>query len=129
VPVVLIRSFLSLLKQIFDHQLWSTVFGGKVIWAIISLAHSLKLKAVAEGVETSEQLDLLRDRDCDEMQGFYLSKPQSAVDCAPMLRDERCLHWETPASAPPPRASGANRISPGKRRLTASLICSLRAGI
>ena len=43
--------------------------------AIISLAHSLKLTAVAEGVETQEQLRLLRLLKCDEMQGYLFSKP------------------------------------------------------
>ena len=71
-----------------------------ITWAIISLAHSLKLKVVAEGVETTEQLDMLRDRACDEVQGFYFSTPQSAFDCALMLRDERRLHWEVPFNAP-----------------------------
>ena len=70
-----------------------------ITWAIISLAHSLKLRVVAEGVETPEQLDMLRDRACDEMQGFYFSAPQSAFDCALMMRDERRLHWETPLNA------------------------------
>jgi EAL domain-containing protein (putative c-di-GMP-specific phosphodiesterase class I) len=71
-----------------------------ITWAIISLAHSLKLKVVAEGVETTEQLDMLLDRACDEIQGFYFSVPQSASDCALMLRDEKRLHWETPLNAP-----------------------------
>jgi EAL domain-containing protein (putative c-di-GMP-specific phosphodiesterase class I) len=71
-----------------------------ITWAIISLAHSLKLKVVAEGVETPEQLDMLRDQACDEIQGFYFSMPQSAFDCAVMMRDERRLHWETPLNAP-----------------------------
>ena len=43
--------------------------------AIISLAHSLNLKVVAEGVETDEQSRLLRLLGCDEMQGFVFSKP------------------------------------------------------
>ena len=42
---------------------------------IINLAHSLKLKVVAEGVETEEQSRLLRLLDCDEMQGYLFSKP------------------------------------------------------
>ena len=42
---------------------------------IINLAHSLKLKVVAEGVETEEQAQLLRGLNCDEMQGYLFSKP------------------------------------------------------
>jgi diguanylate cyclase (GGDEF)-like protein len=70
-----------------------------ITWAIISLAHSLKLKVVAEGVETAEQLDMLRDRACDEIQGFYFSMPESAADCALMLREQRRLHWVTTGMA------------------------------
>ncbi len=43
--------------------------------AIISLAHGLKLKVIAEGVETQEQLDYLKTQGCDEVQGYYLSRP------------------------------------------------------
>jgi diguanylate cyclase (GGDEF)-like protein/PAS domain S-box-containing protein len=43
--------------------------------AIIAMAHSLKMHAIAEGVETVEQLELLRGFGCDEVQGFYFSKP------------------------------------------------------
>ncbi len=41
--------------------------------AIIALGHNLKMKVIAEGVETREQLAFLRDHDCDQMQGFYFS--------------------------------------------------------
>ncbi len=46
-----------------------------LVSTIINLAHSLKLKVVAEGVETEEQSRLLRLLECDEMQGFLFSKP------------------------------------------------------
>lgn len=48
--------------------------------AIIAMAHSLKLKVIAEGVETRDQLLFLTDRGCDEIQGYYLSKPLSEHD-------------------------------------------------
>lgn len=52
--------------------------GLALVSTIISLAHALKLKVVAEGVETDEQGRLLRLLNCDEMQGFLFSKPVAA---------------------------------------------------
>ncbi|HEX7811619.1 MAG TPA: EAL domain-containing protein [Burkholderiales bacterium] len=46
-----------------------------IVEAIIAMAHSLQLKVVAEGVETREQLDFLRKLGCDQIQGYYFSKP------------------------------------------------------
>jgi EAL domain-containing protein (putative c-di-GMP-specific phosphodiesterase class I) len=43
--------------------------------AVIAMAHTLKLEVVAEGVETAEQLALLRDWQCDTAQGYYFSYP------------------------------------------------------
>ena len=54
--------------------------GLALVSTIINLAHSLKLKVVAEGVETEEQSRLLRLLNCDEMQGFLFSKPVPARD-------------------------------------------------
>jgi EAL domain-containing protein (putative c-di-GMP-specific phosphodiesterase class I) len=53
----------------------TTPEGQARVSTIINLAHSLKLKVVAEGVETEEQSRLLRLLNCDEMQGFLFSKP------------------------------------------------------
>jgi EAL domain-containing protein (putative c-di-GMP-specific phosphodiesterase class I) len=55
--------------------------------AILAMAHSLRLGVVAEGVETAEQMRFLLDNHCDEIQGYYFSRPQPANDIAPLLRD------------------------------------------
>lgn len=51
-----------------------------IVGAIINMAHSLGLKVIAEGVETHEQLQQLSVLGCDEVQGYYYSKPLNAVD-------------------------------------------------
>jgi EAL domain-containing protein (putative c-di-GMP-specific phosphodiesterase class I) len=53
---------------------------------IIVMAHALNLKVIAEGVETAEQLAFLRERDCDEMQGFLFSRPAPVPELDQMLR-------------------------------------------
>lgn len=53
--------------------------------AIIEMAHSLDVKVVAEGVETVEQLDFLRERGCDEIQGYYFARPLPANEIAKLL--------------------------------------------
>jgi diguanylate cyclase (GGDEF)-like protein len=62
-----------------------------IAMAIITLAHSLKLKVIAEGVETEAQLDFLRSQGCDEMQGYYFSHPLNIADCSLALREDRRL--------------------------------------
>jgi len=57
-----------------------------IISAIIALAHSLRLEVVAEGVETAAQLQFLQGRECDLMQGFYLSPAVPAEQFAELVR-------------------------------------------
>jgi diguanylate cyclase (GGDEF)-like protein/PAS domain S-box-containing protein len=53
--------------------------------AIISMAKSLHLKVIAEGVETEAQMSFLRGHQCDEIQGYYFSKPVPADEAASIL--------------------------------------------
>jgi diguanylate cyclase (GGDEF)-like protein/PAS domain S-box-containing protein len=56
-----------------------------IVTAIISMAHNLGLKTIAEGVETKEQRQILRLLRCDIIQGFYYSRPLPAADIEPIL--------------------------------------------
>lgn len=53
--------------------------------AVISLGQKLNLRVIAEGVETAEQLAILRENNCDEIQGYYFSKPVSFAAIADLL--------------------------------------------
>ena len=57
-----------------------------VVCAIINLAHSLRLKVIAEGVETEEQMEILRAHGCDQIQGFYFSEPIPAEEFQILLQ-------------------------------------------
>jgi diguanylate cyclase (GGDEF)-like protein/PAS domain S-box-containing protein len=57
-----------------------------LVQTIISLAHSLRLKVVAEGVETDEQANMLRLLRCDQMQGYLFARPLPRDDIAPLLK-------------------------------------------
>nr|WP_246752963.1 EAL domain-containing protein [Sinorhizobium sp. BG8] len=59
---------------------------GAIAKAIISLAHTLQLRVIAEGVETREQMDFLRQSGCDEIQGYYLSRPIAPRALEALLR-------------------------------------------
>lgn len=59
-----------------------------LIHAIISMAKSLNLEVLAEGVENQNQLSFLKDQKCDEIQGFYFSQPLSESEVELLLKDE-----------------------------------------
>lgn len=68
------------IDQSFVRDLTNDADDATLVGAIISLGHALGLRVVAEGVETKEQLDFLRESRCDEVQGFYLAHPTRAGD-------------------------------------------------
>lgn len=57
--------------------------------AVISLGHSLKMKVIAEGVETREQMEHLRAQGCDKIQGFYFSRPLPIEAFAQLVRESQ----------------------------------------
>ena len=59
-----------------------------IVTTIIALAHSINLRVVAEGVETSEQSKLLKLLKCDEAQGFLFSKPLPGAEIEALLRSK-----------------------------------------
>jgi len=63
-----------------------------IISAIISMAHSMGMAVIAEGVETKEQLEFLMNKSCDEVQGYLYSKPLEPMDFVSrfLLADEVC---------------------------------------
>lgn len=58
-----------------------------IVKAIIEVAHALKLKVIAEGVENQEQLNVLNELGCDEIQGYLISKPLSVEDLKKRIHD------------------------------------------
>ena len=68
---------ISLVKidKSFVQELGQSADAEHIIRAIISLAHSLQISVVAEGVETDGQLEFLRQQHCDEIQGYYYARP------------------------------------------------------
>ena len=74
--------------------------------AIIAMAHSLGLNVIAEGVETREQFEFLRGLQCDQMQGYYFSRPVPVAEAAALLRRQPLLH-----AAPDPGRRRPSRVS------------------
>ena len=59
--------------------------------AVISMGHSLRMSVIAEGVEHAEQLEILKNEGCDEVQGYHFSVPLPANEFAELLRQQKFL--------------------------------------
>jgi diguanylate cyclase (GGDEF)-like protein/PAS domain S-box-containing protein len=76
------------IDQSFIKEIINNHHDAAIITAIITMAHSLALRVVAEGVETEEQLTWLRAQQCDEAQGYLFSRPLPAQELTRLLQPE-----------------------------------------
>ena len=83
-----------------------------IVRSIISLAHSLRLIVVAEGVETEEQAALLLQLDCDQMQGYLISRPVPPEHVQELLRKQVQLAPDNP----PKQISASTKKSGGRKK-------------
>jgi diguanylate cyclase (GGDEF)-like protein len=77
------------IDRCFVEEMTQRTEDASIVRAIISLAHSLHLKVIAEGVETSEQLALLANLGCDQYQGFYFSPALSSAQFVALVKQAR----------------------------------------
>jgi len=75
------------IDQSFVRQITTTPDDTSIVTAVISMGRSLKLRVVAEGVETHEELVFLQARLCDEAQGYYFSRPVLPQQFAKLLKN------------------------------------------
>ncbi len=76
------------IDRVFISDAMSRPDDASIVRAIVSLAHNLRLKVVAEGVESTEQLEFLKTLGCDQYQGFHFSPALPASQFAALVRSE-----------------------------------------
>jgi diguanylate cyclase (GGDEF)-like protein/PAS domain S-box-containing protein len=74
------------IDQSFIQSVTSDPASAALVRSIIGMAHELRLRVIAEGVETEAHLHFLANHHCDEIQGFLLSRPMTADDCAAFIQ-------------------------------------------
>ena len=70
----------------FVHDMVEDASDRAIVRATVALAHEMDMRVIAEGVETVEQLKLLREIGCDGVQGYLLARPMPAADVESLLR-------------------------------------------
>ena len=82
------------IDKVFTKDITTEPDHAAITLAVISMAHSLNLQVVAEGVETEAQFNFLRAKGCDELQGYFFCKPLPAPEITKMLEEKRCLEMD-----------------------------------
>lgn len=79
------------IDQCFVRNINKDTKNAAIATAIIQMAHQLNLKVIGEGVETAAELAVLRQYQCDEIQGYFFSRPLSAVEFEKLLISRKSL--------------------------------------
>jgi EAL domain-containing protein (putative c-di-GMP-specific phosphodiesterase class I) len=83
------------------HDMLTNSGCASIIKSVIGLSKDLCINVVAEGIETAEQLSFLRNCNCDEGQGYFISKPKSADELREfMLRKDAGLNSDSDVRSP-----------------------------
>ncbi len=88
------------IDRAFVRDIPQSAYDTAITKAVVSLGKGLGVRVVAEGVETAEQYRFLRENGCDEMQGFYFSKPCHPDALAELLKDSRQRRERRQEAAP-----------------------------
>ncbi|MBU0752674.1 MAG: EAL domain-containing protein [Gammaproteobacteria bacterium] len=86
------------IDQSFIRDVTSNPVNGSIVAATIAMAHKLGKSVIAEGVETEAQMSFLCRHGCDEMQGYFFSRPLAATDFSALLAAGRRMPLATPAA-------------------------------
>ncbi|MFB9242924.1 EAL domain-containing protein [Massilia antarctica] len=82
----------------FIREVTSNPDDAAIVQAILGMARSLKLQVVAEGVETAAQLAFLKRNRCDQVQGYFFSRPLALPELEALLREDRQMQLPAPAT-------------------------------
>jgi len=75
------------IDQSFVRDLATDANDAGIVSAVIAMGKSLNMRVIAEGIETRDQLDFLRNRGCPEGQGYYFSRPVAPAECSRILAE------------------------------------------
>lgn len=95
----------------FVRQIGKDMHSEAIIKAIMFLSNTLDIRTTAEGVETREQLEFLRNLGCDDVQGYYFYRPQTSTEVQRLLKDQGMKT----GAANEPQGSGGHPPAPKKR--------------
>ena len=102
----------------FVHSAFRENGDTRMLKVVIDIADHLSVPVIAEGVETEEQLNVLRDLGCAIVQGYFFSKPVPAAEFEPMLSERKGISEEAlePPQQPAPEVQNESPAQPEKRR-------------